>query len=60
MPVTSPAEGGAIMTVAEAREGLQELMARYNEYQKKWIALYGTTYGFDQWFTQQVLQVRVS
>lgn len=48
------------MTVAEAREGLQELMARYNEYQKKWIALYGTTYGFDQWFTQQVLQVRVS
>ena len=38
------------MTTAEA---LKELMDKYNESRPRWIAVYGSDKGFDQWFRNQ-------
>ena len=41
------------MTTAEA---LKELMNKYDVSRTKWIETFGNDYGFDKWFTSQVLE----
>jgi len=38
----------------KASEAIKQLMDKYNEYQAKWILLYGNDEGFNDWFTVQV------
>ena len=34
-------------------EAIKELMEKYNEYRARWIEIYGTDAGFNEWFTGQ-------
>ena len=39
------------MTAEEGREIIREIMTAYDTYREMWIAKFGTTEGFDDWFT---------
>ena len=40
------------MTSAQA---IAELMNKFDENRAKWISQYGSDYGFNEWFTKQVM-----
>lgn len=39
-----------------ATDTIRELMNKYNEYRVRYIRQYGTSIGFDAWFTTQVIK----